>query len=483
MTARKKKTTAAAAKTEEAAAEQTAAKAEETEVEEAKTEAAKTEEVKADEAKADSEKAEEAKADEAKADTEKADETKAVAAEADEAEPEEAKADADEAKAEESKAEETKADEAKKDDAKTEDAEAKSEAEAEVEKADDAEVPAAASAKVPASREAAEDDILLTVSDLVQQFRVPGGVMNAVAGVGFELKRGKTLGLVGESGCGKSTLARAILQLTKPTKGSVVFDGQDLTKLNKEGLRVMRRRIQMVFQDPISALNPRRKIKDIVAEGLVISGTPKDEVAPRVADMLRKVGLDPEFVSDRRPHQFSGGQCQRIAIARAMVVNPDLLICDEPVASLDVSVQAQVLDLLDEMKASTGVSMIFVAHDLAVVRNISDEVAVMYLGTICETGDTDAIYDNPAHPYTRALLDAVPAPDPGAEHSGPALKGEIPSPMRPPTGCRFRTRCPLAGDRCADEVPQLREVAPGHRVACHFPLVGENAEEAVAASA
>ncbi|GAA4945917.1 hypothetical protein GCM10023205_02040 [Yinghuangia aomiensis] len=431
MTAGKKKTTAAAAKTR-AKSEET--KAEETKVEEAKAEDAKTEEVKADEVKADEAKKDDAKAEDAEA----------------------------EAKSE---------------------AEADAEAEAGAEKADDAEASAAASAKVPASREAVEDDILLTVSDLVQQFRVPGGVMNAVAGVGFELKRGKTLGLVGESGCGKSTLARAILQLTKPTKGSVVFDGQDLTKLNKEGLRVMRRRIQMVFQDPISALNPRRKIKDIVAEGLVISGTPKDEVAPRVAEMLRKVGLDPEFVSDRRPHQFSGGQCQRIAIARAMVVNPDLLICDEPVASLDVSVQAQVLDLLDDMKASTGVSMIFVAHDLAVVRNISDEVAVMYLGTICETGDTDAIYDNPAHPYTRALLDAVPAPDPGAEHSGPALKGEIPSPMRPPTGCRFRTRCPLATDRCADEVPQLREVAPGHRVACHFPLVGENAEEAVAASA
>ncbi|MGA4542830.1 oligopeptide/dipeptide ABC transporter ATP-binding protein [Uniformispora flossi] len=472
MTAGKKKTTAAAAKTRAKSEE---AKSEETKVEEAKAEDAKTEEVKAEEVKAGEAKKDDAKADETKADTEKAEEAKAE--------------EADEAKADDAKAEESKADEAKKDDAKAEDAEseaaseAKSESEAEAEKADDAEVPAAESAKVPASREAVDDDILLTVSDLVQQFRVPGGVMNAVAGVGFELKRGKTLGLVGESGCGKSTLARAILQLTKPTKGSVVFDGQDLTKLNKEGLRVMRRRIQMVFQDPISALNPRRKIKDIVAEGLVISGTPKDEVAPRVAEMLRKVGLDPEFVSDRRPHQFSGGQCQRIAIARAMVVNPDLLICDEPVASLDVSVQAQVLDLLDDMKASTGVSMIFVAHDLAVVRNISDEVAVMYLGRICETGDTDAIYDNPAHPYTRALLDAVPAPDPGAEHSGPALKGEIPSPMRPPTGCRFRTRCPLATDRCADEVPQLREVAPGHRVACHFPLVGENAEEAVAASA
>ncbi|MDI2129284.1 ABC transporter ATP-binding protein [Yinghuangia seranimata] len=329
---------------------------------------------------------------------------------------------------------------------------------------------------------AVSDDVLLSVNDLVQRFRVPGGVVNAVAGVSVELKRGRTLGLVGESGCGKSTLARAILQLTTPTSGSVVFDGQDLTKLSKDGLRTMRRRIQMVFQDPISALNPRRKIKDIVAEGLVISGTPTAEIGPRVADMLRKVGLDPDFVSERRPHQFSGGQCQRIAIARAMVVNPDLLICDEPVASLDVSVQAQVLDLLDEMKGSTGVSMIFVAHDLAVVRNISDEVAVMYLGTICETGDTAAIYDSPAHPYTRALLDAVPAPDPGASHSGPALKGEIPSPMRPPSGCRFRTRCPLATDRCAEEVPQLREVAPGHRVACHFPLVGDDVPKEAAAA-
>ncbi|MFI6582113.1 ABC transporter ATP-binding protein [Embleya sp. NPDC050493] len=327
----------------------------------------------------------------------------------------------------------------------------------------------------PAAETSTGTDPLLTVTDLVQRFRVPGGMMNAVAGVSFELGRGRTLGLVGESGCGKSTLARAILQLTKPSEGSVRFDGQELTTLPKSGLRTMRRRIQMVFQDPISALNPRRKIFDIVAEGLVISGMSAEEIRPRVEAVLRQVGLDPELVSDRRPHQFSGGQCQRIAIARAMVVDPDLLICDEPVASLDVSVQAQVLDLLDEMKNRTGVSMIFVAHDLAVVRNISDDVAVMYLGTIAETGDTAAIYDSPAHPYTRALLDAVPAPDPAAAPAGPSLKGEIPSPMNPPSGCRFRTRCPIAREECAAHVPTLREIAPGHRVACHFPLVGEAA--------
>ncbi|WP_020553253.1 ABC transporter ATP-binding protein [Embleya scabrispora] len=327
----------------------------------------------------------------------------------------------------------------------------------------------------PAAETSTGTDPLLTVTDLVQRFRVPGGMMNAVAGVSFELGRGRTLGLVGESGCGKSTLARAILQLTKPSEGSVRFDGQELTTLPKAGLRTMRRRIQMVFQDPISALNPRRKIFDIVAEGLVISGMSAEEIRPRVEAVLRQVGLDPELVSDRRPHQFSGGQCQRIAIARAMVVDPDLLICDEPVASLDVSVQAQVLDLLDEMKTRTGVSMIFVAHDLAVVRNISDDVAVMYLGTIAETGDTAAIYDTPAHPYTRALLDAVPAPDPAAAPAGPSLKGEIPSPMNPPSGCRFRTRCPIAREECAAHVPTLREIAPGHRVACHFPLVGEAA--------
>ncbi|MEU0934545.1 oligopeptide/dipeptide ABC transporter ATP-binding protein [Embleya sp. NPDC005971] len=327
----------------------------------------------------------------------------------------------------------------------------------------------------PAAETSTGTDPLLTVTDLVQRFRVPGGMMNAVAGVSFELGRGRTLGLVGESGCGKSTLARAILQLTKPSEGSVRFDGQELTTLPKAGLRTMRRRIQMVFQDPISALNPRRKIFDIVAEGLVISGMSAEEIRPRVEAVLRQVGLDPELVSDRRPHQFSGGQCQRIAIARAMVVDPDLLICDEPVASLDVSVQAQVLDLLDEMKNRTGVSMIFVAHDLAVVRNISDDVAVMYLGTIAETGDTAAIYDTPAHPYTRALLDAVPAPDPEAAPAGPSLKGEIPSPMNPPSGCRFRTRCPIAREECAAHVPTLREIAPGHRVACHFPLVGEAA--------
>jgi peptide/nickel transport system ATP-binding protein len=331
--------------------------------------------------------------------------------------------------------------------------------------------------KAPPAKDdsAAEQDILLSVRDLVQQFRVPGGVMNAVAGVSFDLRKGRTLGLVGESGCGKSTLARAVLQLTRPTQGEVVFQGQDLTKLSKSELRTKRRRIQMVFQDPISALNPRRKIKDIVAEGLVIAGVPKEEIPARVEAALAQVGLDPALVSERRPHQFSGGQCQRIAIARAMVVEPDLLICDEPVASLDVSVQAQVLDLLDELKDRTGVSMVFVAHDLAVVRNISDDVAVMYLGTICETGDTDAIYDSPAHPYTQALLDAVPAPDPHADEAGPALKGEIPSPMNPPSGCRFRTRCPIARDECAAHVPVLREVAPGHRVACHFPLIGEPA--------
>ncbi len=328
--------------------------------------------------------------------------------------------------------------------------------------------PAPASAESPSGP-------LLTVTDLVQRFRVPGGMMNAVAGVSFELGRGRTLGLVGESGCGKSTLARAILQLTKPSEGSVLFDGEELTKLPKSGLRTMRRRIQMVFQDPISALNPRRKIFDIVAEGLVIAGVSAEEIKPRVDAVLHQVGLDPELVADRRPHQFSGGQCQRIAIARAMVVDPDLLICDEPVASLDVSVQAQVLDLLDEMKTRTGVSMIFVAHDLAVVRNISDDVAVMYLGTICETGDVEAIYDSPAHPYTRALLDAVPTPDPGAAPAGPALAGEIPSPMNPPSGCRFRTRCPIARDECSTHVPKLRDVGPGHRVACHFPLIGEAA--------
>ncbi|WP_436788424.1 ABC transporter ATP-binding protein [Yinghuangia sp. YIM S10712] len=342
--------------------------------------------------------------------------------------------------------------------------------------------PAASEAAAPMP---APDNVLLTVTDLVQRFRVPGGVLDAVAGVGFSLERGRTLGLVGESGCGKSTLARAILQLPGPTSGSVVFAGQDLTALSGKRLRAVRRRIQMVFQDPVSALNPRRRIKDIVAEGLVIAGVPQAEIGPRVAAVLRKVGLDPESVSDRRPHEFSGGQCQRIAIARAMVVDPDLLICDEPVASLDVSVQAQVLDLLDEMKASTGVSMIFVAHDLAVVRNISDDVAVMYLGLICEIGDTDAVYDTPAHPYTRALLDAVPAPNPQAGHAGPALAGEIPSPVNPPSGCRFRTRCPLASPRCASEVPALREVARGHRVACHFPLVGGvgGAEDAVSGEA
>ncbi|MGB3438179.1 MAG: ABC transporter ATP-binding protein [Actinophytocola sp.] len=307
---------------------------------------------------------------------------------------------------------------------------------------------------------------LLSVRDLVKRFRVRGGTVDAVSGVSFTVDRGQTLGLVGESGCGKSTTGRAVLRLPPPDAGEVRFAGQDLAALDRAGLRATRRKLQMIFQDPRSALNPRRRVRDIVGEGLTIAGRPKDEVRALVDAALTEVGLDPARTGDRRPAEFSGGQCQRIAIARAMVVGPDLLVCDEPVASLDVSVQAQVLNLLEDMKAGHGLAMLFISHDLAVVHNVSDRIAVMYLGRIVETGDAAAVFDSPAHPYTRALLASVP--DPEAPPAEPALTGEVPSPMNPPSGCRFRTRCPLAEPVCAERVPQLREVGQDHAAACHF---------------
>lgn len=310
---------------------------------------------------------------------------------------------------------------------------------------------------------------LLEVRDLKVEFAKGSQRVQAVAGITFAIKAGETLGLVGESGCGKSTTGRAIVQIERPTSGSVSFEGTQLQGLKRRALRRARTGIQMIFQDPISSLNPRRRVRNIVAEPLDIwnRGT-KEERSLAVREMLHAVGLDPEGVGDRRPGEFSGGQCQRISIARALVLQPKLLICDEVVSALDVSVQAQIINLLDDLKGRYGLTMLFIAHDLAVVKNVSDRVAVMYLGVLCELAPADTLYAAPAHPYTDALLSAALEPDPEARRVGPELTGEPPSPINPPSGCRFRTRCPYAQQRCADEVPQFRELQPGHFVACHF---------------
>jgi peptide/nickel transport system ATP-binding protein len=323
------------------------------------------------------------------------------------------------------------------------------------------------------------DDVLLRIEDLVVEFKTAGGVVHAVSGISLDVREGETLGLVGESGCGKSTTGRAIMQLPPPTSGQVLFEGADLASLSGQQLREVRTRLQFIFQDPISSLNPRRKVKDIVAEPLRIwkRGTDAEQTA-RVTEVLDAVGLDPEVAANKRPHQFSGGQCQRISIARSLVLEPKVIICDEPVSALDVSVQAQILNLLEDMKARYGLTLIFIAHDLAVVKNISDRVAVMYLGKICEVGSPDDLYATPAHPYTAALLRSIPVPDPTVPpvQSG-LLTGDLPSPIDPPAGCRFRTRCPLAQERCANEEPKIRPIGDGHFVACHFPLVGTTAPE------
>ncbi len=318
-----------------------------------------------------------------------------------------------------------------------------------------------------------EEDALLRVEDLVVEFPVGrhGDAVHAVSGISLDVLGGETLGIVGESGCGKSTTGRAVMQLPAPNSGRVEFDGVELTSLHGEALRQVRPRLQMIFQDPISSLNPRRRVREIVREGLDIweRGTKPDRDA-KVDEVLDAVGMDPANGS-RRPHEFSGGQCQRISIARAVVTEPKLIICDEPVSALDVSVQAQILNLLEDMKHRYGLTLIFIAHDLAVVKNVSDRVLVMYLGKSCEVASPTELYRQPRHPYTAALLAAIPVPDPARQpDANRVLGGEVPSPIHPPSGCRFRTRCPKSQERCAVEEPTLREVGPNQFVACHFPL-------------
>ena len=327
-----------------------------------------------------------------------------------------------------------------------------------------------------------DQDVLLRVENLVVDFPAGRGrKVSAVANVSFDVAQGETLGLVGESGCGKSTTGKAIMQLPRPTRGSVRLDGTELTALKGAELRQVRPRMQMIFQDPISSLNPRRTVSQIVGEPLSIWKTgDAASRAAKVEEVLTAVGVDPAAAAERKPHEFSGGQCQRISIARAVITDPQLIICDEPVSALDVSVQAQILNLLEDMKASYGLTLVFVAHDLAVVKNVSDRIAVMYLGKMCEIGPPDALFDRPAHPYTDALVAAIPLPDPTVDTSTlPHLGGELPSPLDPPSGCRFRTRCPRAQELCASAEPQMQKIAEGHYVACHFPLETPVAEPGV----
>jgi peptide/nickel transport system ATP-binding protein len=322
-------------------------------------------------------------------------------------------------------------------------------------------------------------DAVLEVRDLVVEFPVGRAQkVHAVSGLDLHLEPGETLGILGESGCGKSTAGRAMMQLPPPTSGSVRFGGHELTGLAPRALRRRRARMQMIMQDPISSLNPRRKVKDLVAEGLAIwgfdpslhDGKDKDTV---VRELLEAVGLEPDVVWDRRPHELSGGQCQRVCIARALMMRPSVMICDEPVSSLDVSVQAQILNLLEETKERFDLSMVFIAHDVSVVKNISDRVMVLYLGKACEVVPSDDMHLTSVHPYTRMLLASIPGerteadPEVSAVLDTSVKSTELPSPLDPPSGCRFRTRCPLATDLCAEQEPRMREIAPGHLVACH----------------
>lgn len=321
------------------------------------------------------------------------------------------------------------------------------------------------------------DSVLLHVDKLVKHFPIMRGIIfqkqigavHAVDGVTFDIFRGETLGLVGESGCGKSTTGRAILQLHKPTSGHVYFEGVDLVTLAPNELRKMRRKMQMVFQDPYASLNPRMTIGEIIGEPLRLHGMAnRKESDERVVELLKLVGLNPAY-ANRYPHEFSGGQRQRVGVARSLSLNPSLIVCDEPISALDVSIQAQVVNLLEDLQEQLHLTYLFIAHDLSMVRHISSRVAVMYLGCIVELASRDELYGNPIHPYTQALLSAVPIPDPEAERNRKRiiLEGEVPSPANPPSGCRFSTRCSCASDNCKEVVPEYREVSPGHFVACH----------------
>src|SRR6202790_4514439 len=315
-------------------------------------------------------------------------------------------------------------------------------------------------------------DPLLKVENLVVEYVVGTKTVHAVSGVSLQVARGETLGLVGESGCGKSTLGRAVLQLRRAVSGRVLFDGQDLTAMQGDTLRRMRRRVQLIFQDPIASLNPRRRIGDIIAEPLVISGVKEPKKRQElVCEVLSAVGLDPSLVIGRLPHEFSGGQSQAMCIARALVLNPAFIICDEPVSALDVSIRAQILNLLEDMKARFGLTLLFIAHDLAVVKAVSDRVAVMYLGRLCEVGPSEQLFAHPAHPYTALLIKAIPVPDPDVRPAERVAVGEPPSPIAPPSARRFRARCPRGDQRCINEVPEFREVARSQFGACHHPLI------------
>jgi oligopeptide transport system ATP-binding protein len=320
--------------------------------------------------------------------------------------------------------------------------------------------------------------VLMHVKDLVKHFPIHQGIIvqrqvgavRAVDGISFDVHEGETLGLVGESGCGKSTTGRTILQLYRPTSGEVNFGGVNLVTLKGESLRKMRRKMQMIFQDPYASLNPRMTVGEIVGEALVVHHVAAGrDVQQRVEHLLELVGLNPSF-ANRFPHEFSGGQRQRIGVARALALQPSFIVCDEPISALDVSIQAQVVNLLEELQDQFHLTYLFIAHDLSMVRHISDRVAVMYLGVIVELASRNEIYLSPLHPYTQALLSAVPIPDPFAEaqRKRVILEGDVPSPVNPPSGCRFRTRCPIAKPLCAESRPEFRELKPGHFVACHF---------------
>ena len=309
---------------------------------------------------------------------------------------------------------------------------------------------------------------LVRVRGLVKHFPVEGSddVVRAVDGVTFEILEGETLGLVGESGCGKSTVGRCLLRLMEPTAGEIEFDGRDVRALVRRELRELRREMQIIFQDPYASLNPRMKVRDIVGEPLLIHGLKsKEQRRERVAELLKKVGLDPDYMN-RYPHEFSGGQRQRIGIARALALNPKLIVADEPVSALDVSVQAQVVNLLQDLQGEFGLTYLFISHGLAIVEHISTRVAVMYLGRIVEVASAEDLYAQPLHPYTQALLSAIPIPDPTRKRERIILTGDVPTPINPPSGCRFRTRCPMAIAECAQVDPDLREISPGHTVAC-----------------